>query len=182
MSQLASIDVKPRVSAHIQVLTVLALALLAAMVLALLVGKFPLTLTELYQVLVARLSGEPLLGSADTVIWQLRLPRILAAILVGASLAVAGAAYQGMFRNPLVSPDILGVSAGAGLGAIAAIFFNLPMFLVQLCAFVGGLFAVAAVYALASLVRRHSGLSLGAGRDCSRCFVGRRNFFIKNLG
>lgn len=155
---------------HRLVMTALAVALLGALLLALLVGKFPLSLTELWQVFWARLSGEPLLGSADTVIWQLRLPRIIAAILVGASLAVAGAAYQGMFRNPLVSPDILGVSAGAGLGAICAIFFNLPMYMVQLFAFAGGLFAVAAVYALASLVRRHdpvlvlvlAGIALGA--------------------
>ncbi len=155
---------------HVTVMMILGLALSAAIILALLVGKFPLSFADLWQVLLARLSGTPVLGSADTVIWQLRLPRILAAILVGASLAVAGAAYQGMFRNPLVSPDILGVSAGAGLGAICAIFFNLPLYLVQLFAFVGGLFAVAAVYALASLVRRHdpvlvlvlAGIALGA--------------------
>lgn len=163
-------DAEKRLPQHRLVMIVLAVALLGALLLGLLVGKFPLSVAELWQVLWARLSGEPLLGSADTVIWQLRLPRILAAILVGASLAVAGAAYQGMFRNPLVSPDILGVSAGAGLGAICAIFFNLPMYMVQLFAFVGGLFAVAAVYALASLVRRHdpvlvlvlAGIALGA--------------------
>ena len=163
-------DAEKRLPQHRLVMIVLAVALLGALLLGLLVGKFPLSVAELWQVLWARLNGEPLLGSADTVIWQLRLPRILAAILVGASLAVAGAAYQGMFRNPLVSPDILGVSAGAGLGAICAIFFNLPMYMVQLFAFVGGLFAVAAVYALASLVRRHdpvlvlvlAGIALGA--------------------
>ena len=164
------IDTEQKLSQHRVVMIVLAVSLLAALLLALLIGKFPLSVAELWQVLWARLIGEPLLGSADTVIWQLRLPRILAASLVGASLAVAGAAYQGMFRNPLVSPDILGVSAGAGLGAICAIFFNLPMYMVQLFAFAGGLFAVAAVYALASLVRRHdpvlvlvlAGIALGA--------------------
>lgn len=164
------IDTEQKLSQHRVVMIVLAVSLLAALLLALLIGKFPLSVAELWQVLWARLIGEPLLGSADTVIWQLRLPRILAAILVGASLAVAGAAYQGMFRNPLVSPDILGVSTGAGLGAICAIFFNLPMYMVQLFAFAGGLFAVAAVYALASLVRRHdpvlvlvlAGIALGA--------------------
>ena len=151
MPQLIRSTVKRERPVHVTVMMCLALALCAAIILALLVGKFPLSFVDLWQVLLARFSGTPLLGSADTVIWQLRLPRILAAILVGASLAVAGAAYQGMFRNPLVSPDILGVSAGAGLGAICAIFFNLPMYMVQLFAFVGGLCAVAAVYALASL-------------------------------
>lgn len=170
MPQVLSSNVQHERPVHVTVMMILGLALLAAIILALLVGKFPLGFADLWQVLLARLSGTPLLGSADTVIWQLRLPRILAAILVGASLAVAGAAYQGMFRNPLVSPDILGVSAGAGLGAICAIFFNLPMYMVQLFAFIGGLFAVAAVYALASLVRRHdpvlvlvlAGIALGA--------------------
>lgn len=170
MPQLIRSTVKRERPVHVTVMMCLALALCAAIILALLVGKFPLSFVDLWQVLLARFSGTPLLGSADTVIWQLRLPRILAAILVGASLAVAGAAYQGMFRNPLVSPDILGVSAGAGLGAICAIFFNLPMYMVQLFAFVGGLCAVAAVYALASLVRRHdpvlvlvlAGIALGA--------------------
>ena len=56
-----------------------------------------------------------------------RLPRVGAAMLVGAALAAAGAAYQGLFRNPLVSPDILGVSAGAGLGAVLGIFLSLPV-------------------------------------------------------
>ncbi|MBP8204031.1 MAG: iron ABC transporter permease, partial [Pseudomonas sp.] len=62
---------------------------------------------------------------------------------------------QGMFRNPLVSPDILGVSAGAGLGAVMGIFFGLPLGWVQLLAFLGGLLAVMLVYVLASQVRRH---------------------------
>ena len=67
-----------------------------------------------------------------------------AALLVGAALAAAGAAYQSLFRNPLVSPDILGVSAGAGLGAVLGIFLSLPVVGIQLLAFVGGLAAVGA--------------------------------------
>lgn len=63
-------------------------------------------------------------------------------LLSRAALACAGATYQGMFKNPLVSPDILGVSAGAGFGASLAIFCNLPMWYVQLFAFVGGISAV----------------------------------------
>lgn len=55
---------------------------------------------------------------AQLVLWNIRLPRILVAMLVGLSLSAAGATYQGMFKNPLVSPDILGVTAGAGLGAV----------------------------------------------------------------
>jgi iron complex transport system permease protein len=89
------------------------------------------------------------------VLLQLRLPRVLAAMVIGAALASAGAAYQGMFRNPLVSPDILGVAAGAGLGAVLAIFLSLSLIWVQLFAFIGGLAAVWMVYSLAKLAKRH---------------------------
>jgi iron complex transport system permease protein len=88
------------------------------------------------------------------VFWQIRLPRILAALLLGAALAGAGTTYQGMFRNPLVSPDILGVAAGAGLGACTAILFGLPILFIQLYAFTGGLFVVAGVWLITRRVKR----------------------------
>jgi iron complex transport system permease protein len=98
-----------------------------------------------------------LLGQGDTqaqiVVWNIRLPRVAAALLVGAALAAAGASYQALFRNPLVSPDILGVSAGAGLGAVAGIFLSLPVAAIQASAFVGGMLAVGFVILVASLVR-----------------------------
>lgn len=98
-----------------------------------------------------------LLGQGDSqseiVVWNIRLPRIAAALLVGAALAAAGASYQALFRNPLVSPDILGVSAGAGLGAVAGIFLSLPVAAIQASAFVGGMLAVGFVILVASLVR-----------------------------
>ncbi len=75
---------------------------------------------------------------------------MLAAVLVGAALAVAGTAFQGLFRNPLVSPDILGASSGAALGAVLGIYFSLGVFAIQGLAFVGGLVAVAAVYVIGS--------------------------------
>ena len=135
-----------------------ALALLVAVVvLAFVVGKFPVAAGDVWRVLVARWSGAEsgLPTAVETVVWNIRLPRVAAALLVGAALAAAGAAYQGMFRNPLVSPDILGVSAGAGLGAVVAIYLGLPLAAVQVLAFVGGLLAVGAVLAVAGLVRRH---------------------------
>ena len=70
-----------------------------------------------------------------------------------AALAVAGTAFQGLFRNPLVSPDILGASSGAALGAVFGIFISLGMFAIQALAFFGGLLAVASVYAVGSAVR-----------------------------
>ena len=86
-------------------------------------------------------------------IWQVRGPRVLAAALVGAALAVAGTAFQGLFRNPLVSPDLLGASSGAALGAVLGIYFSLGVFAIQAFAFAGGLVAVAAVYLIGSAVR-----------------------------
>ena len=136
----------------------LALALLLAVLLAALAaGPYPMPPATLLRVLAARLSGGDagLPAAVETVIWNIRLPRVAAGLLIGAALAAAGAAYQGMFRNPLVSPDILGVSAGAGLGAVLAIYLGLPLALVQALAFAGGLLAVAAVLAVAALVRRH---------------------------
>ena len=89
----------------------------------------------------------------ESVMLQVRGPRVLAAVLVGAALAVAGAAFQGLFRNPLVSPDILGASSGAALGAVLGIYFSLGVFGIQALAFVGGLIAVAAVYLIGSAMR-----------------------------
>lgn len=125
-------------------------ALLAAAAAALALGRYPIPLSAL--------SG---LGAMDpamaAVLWNVRLPRVLAAMLVGAALAGAGAAFQGMFRNPLASPDLLGVSVGASLGAVLGIFFGLPVVGVQAAAFLGGLGAVAAVALLMGAVRRGAG-------------------------
>ena len=74
---------------------------------------------------------------------------------VGATLAAAGAAYQGLFRNPLVSPDILGVSSGAALGAVLGIYFSLGVVGIQVLAFAVGLGAVALVYLIGASLRHH---------------------------
>jgi iron complex transport system permease protein len=79
---------------------------------------------------------------------QVRAPRVIGALCVGGALAAAGAAYQQIFRNPLVSPDILGVSAGSALGASAALLVALPVAAVQASAFAGGLLASALVIAI----------------------------------
>ena len=91
--------------------------------------------------------GDPALaanrvGPIDTVLFQIRLPRVLAALAVGAALAAAGASYQTLFRNPLVSPDILGVSAGAGFGAVLGILLSLPVLGIQVLGFATGLATV----------------------------------------
>src|SRR5262249_7927664 len=118
----------------------LGLALLALAVGAMLVGPYPITPGAALGALGDRLAGAVPAGgwALDTVLFFARLPRVGAALLIGAALAAAGASYQGLFRNPLVSPDILGVSAGAGLGAVLGIFLSLPVALIQLLAFLTG--------------------------------------------
>jgi iron complex transport system permease protein len=132
-------------------------ALLAIVAVAFMVGRFPVTPGELLQVLWSRLTGTPhtLAPAVDTVVFGVRGPRVLAALVVGAALAAAGAAYQGLFRNPLVSPDILGVSSGAALGAVIGIYLSRGVLAIQLLAFAGGLVAVLVVWAMGSAFRAH---------------------------
>ncbi|MET0919141.1 MAG: iron ABC transporter permease, partial [Burkholderiales bacterium] len=131
------------------------LGLGALIVIAFAVGRFPVSVGDLMAATVGKLlgSGRELPANVETVIYQVRGPRVLAALVVGAALAAAGAAYQGMFRNPLVSPDILGVSSGAALGAALAIFLSWDLIGIQVLAFAGGLMAVAMVYGIGASLR-----------------------------
>ena len=92
-----------------------------------LIGRYPISpLDVLMAILPVKTNLSP---AIYTVVWDIRLPRILAAMIVGAALSISGASFQGIFQNPLVSPDILGVSAGAGFGAAMAILlFFIPCY------------------------------------------------------
>ncbi len=106
------------------------------------------------------LADNPDLLNLATSFIVIRLPRVLLVLLVGAALSSAGAAFQGMFRNPLVSPDLLGASAGASLGACLAILWQLPNILIQLFAFVGGLLAVSLTVWMRRYIRSDAVLGL----------------------
>src|SRR6516162_4691361 len=129
--------------------------LIGALLLAFSLGRYPVGVGDLFEIIAAKISGHPheVPAAAVNVIFQVRGPRVLSAVLVGAALAVAGTAFQGLFRNPLVSPDLLGASSGAALGAVLGIYLSLGVFAVQVLAFVGGLAAVVAVYLIGSTVR-----------------------------
>ena len=147
-----------QVTRHASILTLAALALLLVlMVIALSVGRFAIAPGELITMLWAKLTGttHALPATYDAVVFQIRAPRMTAAVLIGAALAAAGAVYQNLFRNPLVSPDILGVSSGAAFGAVLAIFLSLPVVASQGFAFAGGLTAVAMVVLIGNAVRGH---------------------------
>lgn len=132
---------------------ILALLLVLLILVAIQVGRYPVSAGQLADAVWRWISGAEGADQIDTVLWQVRLPRIFAAIVVGAALSAAGAAYQGLFRNPLVSPDILGVSTGAGLGAVIGIFLSLPVAGIQLLAFLTGLATVGLVSSIALFVR-----------------------------
>ena len=134
----------------------------AALFGSVLLGRFSVTPKELFRLLLSRLTEtEPgWRDGAENVVFQIRLPRVAAAALIGAALAAAGVSYQGMFRNPMVSPDILGASTGAGFGAALAILLGAGYFGISMSAFVFGLLAVAAAYAVSCMSRTNQTIAL----------------------
>lgn len=141
---------------------VLGAVFLAALLGSLLLGRYALSPGQLLHMLWTKVTGGaadwPL--SDDKVVFAVRLPRVAAAALVGAALAVSGAAYQGMFRNPMVSPDILGASTGAGFGAAVAILLGAGYFGISAAAFCCGLLAVAAAWLVSRLSRTNQTVTL----------------------
>ena len=136
--------------------------LVCTFVYCLCVGKYQVTPGETLRIILGKLSGRepdwtPL---TESVIFGLRMPRILASIVVGAALSLAGAAYQGIFRNPLVSPDFLGVSSGACIGAAIAILMGLASGYMQIFAFAGGIIAVSITITIPRLMRSTSNIML----------------------
>ncbi len=141
---------------------VLGAVFLAVLLGSLLLGRYALSPGQLLHMLWTKVTGGaadwPL--SDDKVVFAVRLPRVAAAALVGAALAVSGAAYQGMFRNPMVSPDILGASTGAGFGAAVAILLGAGYFGISAAAFCCGLLAVAAAWLVSRLSRTNQTVAL----------------------
>lgn len=155
------------------VMLVIGAGFLAVVVLSFMWGRYPIMPDQLIYTLWG-LANNALAGvlvplgvpmdtvtlDANTVtaLMKLRLPRILVVVLVGAALAIAGAAYQGMFKNPMVSPDLLGASAGASFGACLALLLDLQNIYVQLFAFVGALLAVGCAVWMNKMVNRYDAL------------------------
>nr|WP_145485053.1 MULTISPECIES: iron ABC transporter permease [Streptomyces] len=131
----------------------LVLALLVLVPLAAGLGAYPIPVADVLGSVLhrAHLGGTELDRVAESVLWNVRFPRIALALLVGASLGCAGALMQGVFGNPLAEPGVIGVSSGAAVGAVAAIAFGLDflgMWTVPVLAFVSGLGTVLLVYAM----------------------------------
>lgn len=146
---------------YVLLLAVMLVLLFIIIVLSFWVGYYPLTPVQVLNAFLSKFGFKgDILPQAVTIFWNIRLPRILSALFIGASLSVAGATYQGMFRNPLVSPDILGVSSGASLGAAFAILNGASNWMIQLSAFAGGVVAVAASYLISRKSAHSQTLSL----------------------
>jgi cobalamin transport system permease protein len=130
--------------------------LIAAMLTGALVGPVHIGVGDVLRATGAHIFGlhSPLHGASDAIVWELRLPRVVLGVIVGGTLAAAGAAYQGVFRNPLADPYLLGAAAGAGLGATLAVAYapsGAPeRDLLPLAAFAGASVAVLAAYMLGS--------------------------------
>ena len=141
---------------------ILAAALICLFFVSLCMGKYNLSLGEtikiLWEKIFLNINPEKVLDG--DVIFKIRLPRIVAAIVIGAALSVSGAVYQGIFQNPLVSPDFLGVSSGSCIGAAIAILMALPSVFIQGFAFIGGIIAVSMTLIIPRVFKSDSNILL----------------------
>jgi iron complex transport system permease protein len=135
---------------HKMAISLAALVLLGVVIIALTLGRYRISLNTLFQVIYSAMSGtegNSSLATPSMVLFSVRFPRVIVAVMVGAALSVCGAVFQGLFRNPLVSPSILGVSSGASFGAtLAIIFAGSSAWAVGSSAFLWGLIAVFLAY------------------------------------
>ncbi len=136
------------------ILVFIATLLCASAVIAVVMGKYSFSVVDVYRTIFTHITFGDLSTIEkinNTIIWDIRVPRILLTIFVGGALAIAGAVFQGVFRNPLVEPYILGVSSGAAFGAALGIVFPAIFFSLQISAFAFGSIAVAMAYLLARI-------------------------------
>jgi len=136
----------------------LIIILLLSILVSSLLGRFTMSIGEVIQAVWIKLSFSrtDTLDNAINVLFKVRFPRIFVAIGVGMALSAAGASYQGLFRNPMVSPDILGVSSGACFGASIAILLEMNKFGIQIMAFVFGIGAVSLTYLVSEIAKNKS--------------------------
>lgn len=142
-----------------RIFSILIIIFIALLFTSLCVGRFSIKPSHTFKILLSTVMNVPNIDSTEyNVIINLRLPRIFGAILVGASLAMSGTAYQGIFKNPLVSPDLLGVSNGASVGASIAILLGFSLLETQIAAFIMGIIAVSVTVFISRLIRKQSNI------------------------
>jgi ABC-type Fe3+-siderophore transport system, permease component len=135
--------------------------LLLGIFISLSLGRYSNDPIKVLNVILSRLGmNVPVDPTMDSIVLNVRLPRVLASVMIGAMLSLSGAVYQSVFRNPLVSPDLLGVSSGAAVGASAAILLGAGLATRQLFAFAGGILAVFITSLVPRLLRNRSNMML----------------------
>lgn len=141
-----------------QTLAVLTCVLIGMIMAAFCLGRYSVAAVDVVKILLAQIMPVAKTWDATTegVVLILRLPRVIAALLIGGAFVLSGAAYQGVFKNPLVSPDLLGVSTGASVGAALMILANHGKLATQTGAFAGGLIAVSLATAIPRLIKNNS--------------------------
>jgi iron complex transport system permease protein len=152
-----------------------AVILICAAILSFGLGQFHVSPGEIFRFFSNRLCGMPVMDNErmallQNVLIDIRLPRIAAAILIGAALSVSGASYQALFINPLVSPGLLGVLAGASFGAAFGMIFSSSWFMVQLSTLLFGFLAVIVASGIARIYHNQSVLILVLGGIISGSF------------
>ncbi len=144
-----------------QWLWLLSVLLFFGVFLSLSLGRYSNDPIKVLNVLLVRLGANVNVDPAmDSIVFNVRLPRILASVMIGAMLSLSGAVYQSVFRNPLVSPDLLGVSSGAAVGAAGAILLGAGLATRQIFAFIGGMTAVLITSMVPRLLRNRSNMML----------------------
>lgn len=135
-----------------------AIVLFFVIIFALSTGRYTISFLDTIKILLSRIAPiDNTWGpTAEGVIFNLRLPRLFGAILIGSAFAISGASYQAVFKNPLVSPDLLGVSSGATVGAALAIIFGGDKLIIQIGAFLGGIIAVVLATTIPKLLKNNS--------------------------
>lgn len=158
MTVVADNQPKVKVRKSGPVLVILSVVLIAIFLWSFTVGRYAVPLQELLTIFFRKMFGlSPTWSDTmETVLFNIRIPRIIIALIIGGALAASGAAYQGLFRNPMVSPDILGASAGAGFGAAMAILNSASAIVVQWMAFLFGIIAVILTYFVSRLIARRN--------------------------
>ena len=126
------------------------------------IGHYEISAYEVLDMLFSKLTASEMRygDMMQTVVFEVRLPRVILAMMVGCSLSVSGAVYQCVFKNPMASPNILGTSSGAGLGTALAIIFSFGAVYTQMISFAFGLLAVAITYAISAKIGRRGNLIL----------------------
>lgn len=158
MAEVSLASPRPVMSRDRVVFIALSVLLLVGVLVSLQIGRYGVSPGELLRVFREAFTGTlPEHDQAAAVLLNVRLPRIGLALVAGAALSAAGAAFQGLFRNPMVSPDLLGVASGASVGACIGILLSLSSPMIQLLSFASGLVAVLLVVAVSAAVTRTSG-------------------------